>query len=89
MEVICLEEDAFYALVEQVVERLGQKSSVTPDRWIDGEEAMRKLRIKSTTTLQNLRDEGKVRFSQPSKKIILYDTLSLDEYLEKNAHEIF
>ncbi len=89
MEVICLQEDAFYALVEQVVERLGQQHSVPTDRWIDGEEAMRKLRIKSTTTLQALRDEGKIRYSQPSKKIILYDSLSIDEYLEKNAQETF
>jgi len=41
------------------------------------------------TTLQKLRDEGKIRFSQPEKKIILYDSLSIDSYLEKHVRETF
>ena len=89
MEVICLEEEAFYALVEQVVQRIKEKKGIKEDKWISGEEAMRKLRITSKTTLQKLRDEGKIRFSQPEKKIILYDVDSIYEYLEKNARETF
>lgn len=89
MEVICLEEKAFYSLIEEVVSRLSEKHSIKSDRWIDGDEAMRKLRIKSVSTLQSFRDEGKIRFSQPSKKIILYDSLSIDEFLEKNAKSTF
>jgi Asp-tRNA(Asn)/Glu-tRNA(Gln) amidotransferase C subunit len=50
---------------------------------------MRKLRISSKTTLQKLRDEGKIRFSHPEKKIMLYDLDSIIEYLEKNAKETF
>jgi len=50
---------------------------------------MRELRIKSTTTLQKLRNEGKIRFSQPQKKIILYDRGSINEYIEKHAHDTF
>lgn len=89
MEVICLEEKSFYSLIEQVVERLSKKHNVPVDRWIDGEEAMRKLRIKSLTTLQKIRDNGEIEYSQPSKKIILYDTLSIDEYIEKNVQSKF
>ena len=89
MEIICLEEEAFYALVEQVVQRIKEKKGIKEDKWISGEEAMRKLRITSKTTLQKLRDEGKIRFSQPEKKIILYDVDSIYEYLEKNARETF
>ncbi len=89
MEVICLEEDAFYALVEQVVKRLKDKNGEKSDKWISDEEAMQLLGVKSKTTLQKLRDEGKVRFTQPQKKIILYDRASLDKYLEKHAHETF
>lgn len=89
MQVICLEEEAFYALVEQVVQRIKEKKGIKEDRWISGEEAMQKLRITSKTTLQKLRDEGKIRFSQPEKKLILYDVESLYEYLEKNAKETF
>ena len=50
---------------------------------------MRELRIKSTTTLQKLRDEGKIRFSQPQKKIILYDRNSIVEYIEQHVRETF
>jgi len=47
------------------------------------------LGIKSKGTLQKLRDEGKIRFSQPEKKIILYDRESIDQYLEKHVKNIF
>ena len=89
MEVICLEEAAFYELVEQVVERLKGKQAAEKDKWVSDETAMQLLNIKSKTTLQKLRDEGKIRFSQPQKKIILYDQQSIFEYLEKNARNTF
>lgn len=89
MEVICLQDEAFYALVEQVVARLKEKNGHEQDKWVDDEEAMRLLNIKSKTTLQKLRDEGKIRFSQPQKKIILYDRESLNFYLERNAKNTF
>lgn len=89
MQVICLEENAFYLLVEQVVARLKKEHSKEKAKWISDEEAMQLLNIKSKTTLQKLRDEGKVRFSQPQKKVILYDTDSINKYLEKNARETF
>lgn len=89
MEVICLEDKAFYALVERVITRLKDQKSLKEDQWISDDEAMRKLRISSKTTLQKLRDEGKIRFSQPAKKMILYDTNSIDLYLEKHAKNTF
>lgn len=89
MEVICLEDEAFYALVESVVKRIKDQQGIKEDKWISGEEAMEKLRIKSKTTLQKLRDEGKIKFSQPEKKIILYDTDSINEYLEKHSKYTF
>lgn len=89
MQVVCLQEEAFYALFDKIVEHVEAKRKDLPDKWIDGEEAMRMLRIKSSGTLQKLRDEGKIRFTQPQKKIILYDRDSIDEFLEKHAHETF
>jgi hypothetical protein len=77
MEVICLEDEAFYSLIEQVVQRLKEKHNIKEDRWISAIEAMDKLRIKSKTTLQRLRDEGRIRFSQPDKKNVLYDVESI------------
>ena len=89
MEVICLEDEAFYALLEQVVQRIKGKEGLKEDKWISPEEAMQKLRITSKTTLQKLRDEGKIRFSQPEKKLILYDIDSIYLYLEKHAKNTF
>lgn len=89
MQVICLEEDAFYSLVEQVVARLKKDYSKEKVKWISDGEAMHLLNIKSKTTLQKLRDEGKIRFSQPQKKVIVYDTDSINQYLERNARETF
>lgn len=89
MEVICLQTEAFYALVEEVVDRVAEKHADKPDKWVGPEEAMRILRIKAKSTLQALRDEGKIRYSHPQKRIILYDRDSLLAYLEKNARETF
>lgn len=89
MQVICLEESAFYELVDQVVQKLKEKHNIKKDKWVSDEEAMQLLKIKSKTTLQKLRDEGKIRFSHPQPRIILYDTESINQYLEKNARETF
>ncbi len=89
MQVVCLQEEAFYALFDKVVEHVESKLKDVPAKWMDGEEAMLQLKIKSTTTLQKLRDEGKIRFSQPQKKIILYDRDSIIEYIEQHVRETF
>jgi len=39
--------------------------------------------------LQKLRDTGSIRFSQPEKRIILYDIDSIYAYLEKHTKETF
>lgn len=88
MEVICLESEAFYNLVENVYKRLSAKEKVE-EKWLDKEQAMRKLNIKSPTTLQKLRDEGSIRFTQPKKRVILYDNDSIMEYLDNHAKETF
>ncbi|MBD2704668.1 helix-turn-helix domain-containing protein [Spirosoma sp. BT702] len=89
MEVICLEDEAFYVLVEQVVARLKERQGQEKEKWLSDEQAMQLLNIKSKTTLQKLRDEGRIRFSQPQKKIILYDRESIRAYLEQNAKNTF
>ncbi|RDB07847.1 helix-turn-helix domain-containing protein [Runella aurantiaca] len=89
MQVICLEEVAFYALIEQVVSRLKETHGEEKEKWISDEQTMQLLNIKSKTTLQKLRDEGKIRFSQPQKKIILYDRDSIEAYLNHNARNPF
>lgn len=89
MEVICLEDAALYTLIEKVVVRLREKQTTTQVKWVDMDEAMHLLNIKSKTTLQKLRDEGRIRYTQPQKKVILYDRDSILAYLERNARNTF
>jgi hypothetical protein len=89
MEVICLHDAAFYALVDKVVARIREELHQEDDQWVSDDEAMRLLGIKSKTTLQKFRDEGRIRFSQPEKKIILYDRHSINELLNKHARDTF
>lgn len=90
MNVICIEEKAFYTLLDRVFKYVESKMEQdTPDNWMDKKEAMQLLRIKSATTLQKLRDEGKIRFSQPERKHIVYDRDSINDYLEAHVIEPF
>ena len=57
------------------------------DKGIAGEEAMHMLRITSNATLQKYRDENRIRFSQPDKKIILYDKDSILKFLDDNSNK--
>lgn len=87
MNVVCLEEEAFYALIEEVVNRLSEKNNDKIDKWVDGTEAMSILKNKKST-LQKLRDEGEIEHSKMGK-IILYNRFSLEEYIERNKRETF
>ena len=91
MKVICIEEKAFYMLIAKVIVYVDEKLVKQKEqwKWANNEEAMKLLNIKSRTTLQKLRNEGKIRFSQPQRRIILYDRDSICDYLEKNARDIF
>jgi hypothetical protein len=89
MEVIVLETEAFYALIDEVVSRVKQENSVVHDKWITTDAAMDLLKIKSKTTLQTLRNDGKIRYSQPVSKIILYDRDSILDFLDQIAVDTF
>lgn len=88
MEVICLQEEAFYNLVDKVI-AYAESHRGDKRQWIDGNEAMSLLNITSKSTLQKFRDEGRIRFSQPEKRIILYDRDSINAFLEKHAQNTF
>lgn len=40
MEVICLQDDALYTLIEQVVARLQEKNGHERDKWVSDEHAL-------------------------------------------------
>lgn len=89
MEVICIEDTAYFRLLDETIKFVKDKFGDQKEKWITDEEAMHLLNIKSKTTLQSLRNEGKIRFSQPQKRIILYDRASIESYLEKHAQNTF
>ena len=85
-----LEDDAFNALVARIVAEVKQQLGAKPrDKWISPEEAMAMLRISSKTTLQRLRDERKIGYTQPEARVILYDADSIEDYLEKHSKRPF
>lgn len=86
--VICLESVAFERLVDRMVSYIKDKYEVK-DKWITGDETMKMLNVTSPTTLLSLRNNGKIRFSQPMHKVILYDRDSILEYIESNAKDKF
>ncbi len=82
MEVICFDEDAYFNLLQKSYEYIKSLHNIKEDKWILPDEAMEMLGVKKTK-LQELRDTGEIVFSQPSKKVILYDVESIREYLNK------
>lgn len=88
MEVICIEEKAFYTLLEKVIQLI-LINTENEDKWISDKEAMRRLHIKSKSTLQKLRDTGEIRFSQPAKKHIVYDAASINAFFERHARKSY
>lgn len=89
LNIICLESEAFYTLIEKVVDRLKEHHPAPSDIWISDEEAMKLLHVSSKTTLQRYRDEGFIRYTQPSRKVILYDRQSILDFLENKAKNTF
>ncbi|HEY1045694.1 MAG TPA: helix-turn-helix domain-containing protein [Bacteroidia bacterium] len=83
-----MEDEAFYQLIKQVVDRIKEETSPNEHEWLDGDEAMKILNIK-TSALQTLRNEGKIEYSQPSRKVILYKRSSLFDYLNKYSKKPF
>lgn len=90
MNVIVLEDKAFYELYDRLVADIKEKLSLKPrDKWIDCDEAMSMLKIKSKTTLQKFRDEGQIRYSELGPRMFLYDVDSIDAFIEKRAKNTF
>ena len=87
MQVITMEEQSFYELIDKVLEEVEQKFGKKEPEWLQEKEAMQLLGIRSKTTLQKLRDTSAIRYTQPRHKIILYHRVSLLNYLEEHANK--
>ena len=89
-ETISIESSAFYELLRLTLDHIDKEYGLNKERlWVGTDDAMALLGIKSKTTLLQLRAEGKIKYSQPQHKIILYNRQSILEYIERHAKETF
>ncbi len=88
LKIITIESEAFYALIEEVSQKLSKPKL---DRFISESECMEILKIRSKSHLWKLRTEGKISYVKDNDhpKLILYDRGSLIEYLTKNLQHSF
>jgi hypothetical protein len=82
---ICMDEEVYYDLKEGLLIRLKSMNQIDHDPWITTEEAMNLLRISSKTTLKKLSDQGQIRVSKMTEKIVLYYRQSLLDFIENNV----
>jgi hypothetical protein len=88
MEIIVFETTAYWKHIEEVVNRV-KKSLMEDKKWINEAEAMEILGVRSKSEMWKLRSNGKIRYSQPSRKIIKYDKQNILKYLENHAKNEF
>ena len=88
-KIIHLDSEALEALIDKVVGYIKHVHQIKDIDWISTEEAMKLLQITSPTTLSRLRKEGKVKYSQPMHKVVLYSRESIVSYLNKNSRDVF
>jgi hypothetical protein len=67
-------------------EKSKKSGSLLSDRWLDGSEVIRALKI-SSRTLQNYRDRGIIPFSQVGHKIF-YKASDIDKFMEEHYIKI-
>lgn len=87
--VICIESPALHKLVRSVITELRKNTPEAAERWINADEAKRLLGVSSPSSLQKLRDEGKIRFAKMASRNILYDRESIMNYVESRVQETF
>lgn len=87
---IMITEDNLFELLEKTISHLEKLQGKEHKKvWLDTNETKNLLSIKSDTSLFNLRSQGLIEYSQPSRKVILYKRDSILEYLEKHSHKTF
>jgi len=88
MEIIIFEKEAYWKHINEVLKRL-KDSKKEEKKWINEAEAMELLGVRSKSEMWKMRSQGKIRYSQPSRKIIKYDKQNILKYLENHAKNEF
>jgi hypothetical protein len=87
--IIQIDSVALKALVDQVITYMKEVHNIKNDNWLSTEQAMELLKITSKTTLMRLKNEGKIAFSSPMKKVQLFSRESIEKYLNDHIHPTF
>ena len=82
---ICMDEQVYYDLKEGLLLRLKTMNQIQDDPWITVNEALDLLSITSQTTLKKFCDQGHIRVSKITEKIVLYDRQSILHFLESHV----
>lgn len=83
-----MHSETFYEIIKQVTEKITESKKIQK-KWLNLNETKALMKIKSSTTILRLRNEGKIRFSNLTSKKIYYDYDSIIAYLEANSKEAF
>ncbi len=83
-----ISENDLNVLVERVVSRM-QKTPHMQQKWLTPQEAMKRLNLKSKTSLYYLRVRGEITYTQIRKRVILYSAASIDDFLTRNVKSSF
>jgi len=87
IEMVFVSRKDLQIMLEEI---LGSIAPITTEKeWVIESEAMEMLGIKSKSYLWSLRTHGKIEFSHPSRKIILYNVQSIRNYIESHSHKTF
>ena len=89
-DTICLSSDQLETIVDKLVGYIKQvhKLEAATD-WIPEAEAMSLLNVSSKTTMFTYRSEGKIKYSQMGKKILLYSRSSINEFISNHSKNTF
>lgn len=86
-QVLIIKRQDLEEIITKLVEKIHPKE---PDRWITAETAKSILKC-GNTTLYHLRTKGEISFVQNEdhRKLIVYDSKSLEAYMLRNLKKAF
>jgi hypothetical protein len=76
-------------IANRLAELLQDKFAIQSQQWINEQEVMDMTGLKSKGAILKLRQQGKIKYTQPYKRIIMYDKKSILDFLKNHVRETF
>ncbi len=80
-----ISEEDLYELANILMEKIQAKQTAPEQQFITKEQLKKILNLSSDTSVQRIRDENLIEFTQVGKRKYLYRLSSVMEYLNKNV----